>query len=536
MSFFEYDYVFIHLLLCTILLLIYYRRKVSSTNYWKVRDVPHLQPSLFFGNIMDMVLFRKSADEFFKDICDQFDDHRFFGIFEFSKPSIVVRDKQLFEQMLVKEFSSFHDRGVTVDTEYEPLSGTLINIEGRQWKNLRCKLTPTFTSGKLKSMFDQINNCAEGLIKFIDQHLPEANPFDAKLLVGRFTTNVIASCAFGLQFDATNDEISEFQTMVCKVFLSSRMSSVRMFLRMTYPSLTKKLNIKFLTQDAETYFLNLVKETLKYRRESGIVRADFLQMLMSLQEQEKNGVDMNVAREEYSAEDAVINQMQYSLEDSTILPETEKLFTDECVAAQAFVFLAAGGESASGTISMMLYAISQHPDVQKRLHEEIVDVLKNHGGRWSYQAVKDMTYLDLVMQESLRMYPISPIIIRKCNKAFRIPDSKVVIEPGTKVIFPLGAIQRDPRYYINPECFQPERFTGNNFKPSGCFLPFGDGPRICIAMRFAMLEMKVCIAKLLSKYEIVTNCKTVSPMRYKRGAMLTEPDGGMWLDFHSRKY
>ena len=74
------------------------------------------------------------------------------------------------------------------------------------------------------------------------------------------------------------------------------------------------------------------------------------------------------------------------------------VFTDQCVAAQTFVFLAAGGETTSGAISLMLYAISQDSDVQKRVHAEIDDVLKKHDGNWCYQAVKDMTYLDLVMQ------------------------------------------------------------------------------------------------------------------------------------------
>ena len=82
------------------------------------------------------------------------------------------------------------------------------------------------------------------------------------------------------------------------------------------------------------------------------------------------------------------------------------------------------------------------------------------------------------------MYPVSPVIMRKCNKAFRIPDSKIVIEPGTSVTIPVYALHKDPRYYTDPEKFEPERFTGNNFKPSGCFLPFGDGPRICIGKAF----------------------------------------------------
>lgn len=78
------------------------------------------------------------------------------------------------------------------------------------------------------------------------------------------------------------------------------------------------------------------------------------------------------------------------------------------------------------------------------------------------------------------MYPVVPLSLRECTAPYRIPDSNYTIEKGTLIAVPVGGIQMDPKYYPNPEHFNPDRFADNNHKPNPTFLPFGDGPRICI--------------------------------------------------------
>lgn len=78
------------------------------------------------------------------------------------------------------------------------------------------------------------------------------------------------------------------------------------------------------------------------------------------------------------------------------------------------------------------------------------------------------------------MFPTSPFIVRKCTKPYTLPNTNVTIEPGVKVLIPIYALHNDARYYPSPEKFDPERFVDNNYRPNGHYLPFGDGPRICI--------------------------------------------------------
>lgn len=91
----------------------------------------------------------------------------------------------------------------------------------------------------------------------------------------------------------------------------------------------------------------------------------------------------------------------------------------------------------------------------------------------------------------MRMYPAAIMLIRKCTKAYQLPDRDVVIQPGMPVIIPVYALHYDPQYYPNPQKFDPDRFIDTNYKSNGRFLPFGDGPRICIGNYLLLRFLKL---------------------------------------------
>lgn len=78
------------------------------------------------------------------------------------------------------------------------------------------------------------------------------------------------------------------------------------------------------------------------------------------------------------------------------------------------------------------------------------------------------------------MYPIVALLMRECTEPYPIPNSKIVLEKGMKIAIPMAGFQMDPKYFNSPEKFDPDRFADNNHKPTPTFMPFGDGPRICI--------------------------------------------------------
>lgn len=94
----------------------------------------------------------------------------------------------------------------------------------------------------------------------------------------------------------------------------------------------------------------------------------------------------------------------------------------------------------------------------------------------------DMTYLDQVFSETLRKYPPVPVLTRQCNKEYKVHKTNIIIEKGVDVYISILGIHNDPEFYPNPSIFDPERFSeeSKQTRPGFTWLPFGEGPRICI--------------------------------------------------------
>lgn len=129
-------------------------------------------------------------------------------------------------------------------------------------------------------------------------------------------------------------------------------------------------------------------------------------------------------------------------------------------------------------------------------------------GQVSYDSIMDMKYMDMVIDESLRLYSPLNRFERVANKDFEFEGVK--IKKGQVVVVPVYPLHYDPEIYPDPETFDPERFSDENKKTrdSASFLPFGTGPRICIGMRFALIEIKILLASILSQYRFVTCDRT----------------------------
>ncbi|KAL6435948.1 hypothetical protein ACFW04_005653 [Cataglyphis niger] len=135
-------------------------------------------------------------------------------------------------------------------------------------------------------------------------------------------------------------------------------------------------------------------------------------------------------------------------------------------------------------MSFAMYELAANPKIQEKLYDEIRAAYEKHGCV-SYDSISEMKYLDCVVRETLRKYPSVGATQRICSESYKIPDSDVVLEKGTKVLIPIYAIHHDPLYYKNPNVFDPNRFIDENKKnDNDTYLPFGNGPRICIGNIF----------------------------------------------------
>jgi cytochrome P450 family 6 len=175
--------------------------------------------------------------------------------------------------------------------------------------------------------------------------------------------------------------------------------------------------------------------------------------------------------------------------------------------------------------------LALNQDIQDKLRDDINETLAKHNNEVTYEAVNEMKYLDMVFKESLRMYVVIDSQIRKCEKEFTIPNTNITIPAGMSILIPTNVIHRDERFYDNPNQFNPDNFLPENVekRPQYSYIPFGEGPRICIGNRFGIMQTKIGLVKLVKNFRILPCSKTLIPMKYSPSASFQCPAGGMWL-------
>lgn len=144
----------------------------------------------------------------------------------------------------------------------------------------------------------------------------------------------------------------------------------------------------------------------------------------------------------------------------------------------------------------------------------------------------------LFFTETLRKWPIGIATDRVCTKPYTIEpanseEKPVHLSVGDIVWVPICGLLADPKYFTNPEKFDPERFNEENKQDINpyAFLPFGVGPRNCIASRFALLECKIIFFYLLTNFELVPVKRTLIPMKLSKSSVELRAEGGNWLGF-----
>lgn len=129
------------------------------------------------------------------------------------------------------------------------------------------------------------------------------------------------------------------------------------------------------------------------------------------------------------------------------------------------------------------------------------------------------------------MHPPFPTIGRIVTKDYPIPNTNLILPKGTSILIPILSIQHDPEIYSNPNVFDPERFSPEQSKErdSIAFLAFGDGPRNCIGLRFAMMQVRVGLISLLSKYKFSVSKKSIIPIELQQQTFVIQPKHGLWM-------
>ncbi|KAL4709631.1 hypothetical protein ACJJTC_007362 [Scirpophaga incertulas] len=461
----------------------YYNKHIYS--YWRKRGVKHDKPVPFLGNNGKNFLLQLSRSEIIEKTYWNHPNEKVVGFYNSSRPELLIRDPDLIKNVLMKDFAHFTGRGFAPDkTHTETFMNNLFFVEGDLWKSLRTRMTPAFTSGKLRAMFPLIVERAEKLQEKALDAVKSNKPIDARDLMARYTTDFIAVCGFGFENEALKDDDCEFRQFGYDIFNPPFTQVFKNVLKMMFPGIFKKT--KFFGH-VESRAHSIVNELQRSRNYKPVGKHDFLDLLLDY----KQKGPIEIESIEKTESDGKPSRFMFELDNDLIV-------------SQIVLFFGAGFETSSSATSYTLHELAFNPDVQKKVQADIDKVLARHNNKLSYDAVKEMTYLDWTFQEGLRKFPSLGYLMRECTKPYTFKELDLTIDKGVKVLVSLQGMHMDPKYWHNPEEFRPERFSKEEFtsEQKEIYNAFGDGPRNCIGSRLGIMQSLAGLAAILSKFTV----------------------------------
>lgn len=377
---------------------------------------------------------------------------------------------------------------------------------------MRLYRSPIFTSAKIKAMFHHLTSCVDDLQEYFDETLSKKGRIviESKNIFGRFTAEAISTTALGFQGNCIKDDNSQVFKIAQSIQddLTSPLGAIRQIIVTDYPALAKLFNVTVFRKSTKVFFENYVCDEITRRESQGTnTENDVIQMLIQV----KNGQ----LKDEH-AQDTKTTKNSIDWDDKDL------------IMAQVFLFFAGGFETTASLMQMCSWELAMCQNIQKELIQEVDDVLHTLNGKTiSYETLNKMKYLDMVVNETLRKWPPLPLLMRECNKDYKVVTSdgkEIQFRKNDNVLIHTRLIQHDPKYFENPSNFDPSRFSDENKSKivPGSFLSFGNGPRFCIGTRLALLEIKLVFFTILSKYTIEVCEKTPREVNFSQSMAYKE--------------
>ncbi|XP_016999628.2 probable cytochrome P450 28a5 [Drosophila takahashii] len=489
-----------------------YAAMTWNFNYWRKRRVPGPKPQLFTGNYPNLYTMKRNMIYDLNDIYKKYKSkYDAVGIFSGWVPQLLVISPELAHRVFVTNFKNFHDNELSRLTDEKTdfiLSNNPFSLTGEKWKQRRADITPGLTNGRIKSVYPVTNKVCQQMSEWVKKQirLGAADGINAKDLGLCFTSEMVTDCVLGLSADSFTDKPTPIMANIKDLFNPHWTFMILFALVNTFPSLSHLIKLRFVPHHVERFFIGLMGTAVQSRKSQlatgHFKRTDFLDYLMQLGE--KRNLD------------------------------TRHLL------AHTMTFLLDGFETVAGVLSHMLLLLGRDEEVQQRLRDEIQEHLQD--GIIPYDKLNELPYLDACLHESIRLFPPGFMTSKLCTESVELPNKDgpdFIVEKGTVVVIPHSCHMMDEEYFPSPQTYNPDRFMDpdavKNLRERGVYMGFGDGPRICLGMRFATSQVKAAIVELISKFNVRVNPKTRKDNLYDPTLFLANLNGGIWLDMEARQ-
>ncbi|KAJ8714473.1 hypothetical protein PYW07_002698 [Mythimna separata] len=397
---------------------------------------------------------RQHVGMLYSELYKQYPNEKVVGLYRMTSPTLLIRDLDIVKQVLIKDFDSFPDRGVYYSKKR--LGDNLVHSDVTVMKVLRKHLSSVFTAGKLKANFQVLADRADKFVEYLDSETlkePEINTLPA---FRKYGIDSITKVEFGIDMDPYNDD-NDFCDLLD---VAIQTPSYFMELEFLFPGILLKYDLSIFPDKAAKFCQQIIEVGTTLEAVSKTYHNRIIEVLMGLR-REGNVSSGNIAEGE---------------------KELWMEVTDDVLAAQVIVFYFAGYGNYTLLGTYAMYQLAKNLDVQEKLIQEIDNVLQKHGGKFSYEALKEMKYLQMVFDETLRMHPLTNSVTRNAGRDIQLDGTDLVLKKNCVLAISPYAIQHDEKYYPEPEQFKPERFSPENVKERHpcALVSFGLGPRSCI--------------------------------------------------------
>lgn len=473
---------------------------------WKVRKLPSPPAFWLLGHLP---LLAKHGPDVFIHLARKYGPiYRFnFG----RQPLVIIADADLCREVGIKKFKQFSNRSIPSPIASSPLHQKgLFFTRNSRWSSMRGAIQPLYQTGRISNLLPVMERVACVLKRKLATK-EEGEDIDFSELLLRVATDIIGEAAFGERFELTeeNTTVSSSNPSEVSEFIKQHVystSSLKMDLNGTCSIL---VGIMFpIAQEPFRQILSRIPGTGDWK--VSINNSRLTDRLNAIVEKRKKDVVGNEKRVDFLS--AVLGS-RFSRE----------LFSEEYITALTYEHLLAGSATTSFTISVILYLVSTHQDVQSKLLREIDEFGPPDGNPTAEDLDVKFPYLTQVIKEAMRFYTVSPLVAREASEPVQIGG--YMLPKGTWVWMALNALAKDPRYFPEPELFNPERFDPEceeekNRHPYAN-IPFGIGPRACIGMKFAFQEIKVVLINLYQAYTFDHSPAMENPLEFQFGIVVS---------------
>lgn len=485
--------------------------------------IPGPKPNFILGNLLN--LFGEEGQvKIHEKLMKQYGN--IVGFYYGPKPVVLVNDVDFWKQVYIKDFHKFSSRMQIIKSGGSGHPKEMLNLigqEGNKWKQQRSILTPTFSSSKLKSMTPMIDSAVDEFIENIEKKSKLGVEFDIYDMFQALTMDVIGRTAFGIKTNVQDQNTKHPFMIAAKNVITPGISQGLLLISIVIPELDSILfpfrRLQALIQDFFGHYgiptlFKLCEQTLKQRRSNPhLKRKDLLQLMIDAKAKDEdedltngsegNGITKNGATN--GTTNGTTKAVKHEKQSAPAL-------TDGEIESNSVVFLEAGFETTSTLLGFVAHIFVNYPEIQEKVRQEIEDVCESINlpdGKIGYEEINKLNYLECVLHETLRFYPpITTFVTREAQEDYKYGD--LLIPAGVAVMPPIYSIHHDPNLWPEPEKFDPDRFLPENRSEihAAAWQPFGLGPRNCIGLRFAMLEAKLALARILTKFRLSPAPKT----------------------------